>query len=565
MGSLDDLKEVWLGEEELNPETRWIYIFICIGLVLLAGLMSGLTLGLMSMDSIDLEVLIRSGTPTEQKHAQRIAPVLSRPHLLLVTLLLVNAAAMEALPIFLDRLLSPVSAIILSVTAVLFFGEIIPQALCTRYGLAIGAYSAWFVRILIWVVGIISFPISKVLDWLLGSEHGALFRRGQLKALVDIHSEVDGLGGGYLSAEEINIIRGALDMTEKKAVIGMTPLDKVFMLPSDAELNVATMRAVLGSGHSRIPVHRPGTRRDILGLIIVKELALLDLEAGTRVGDVKMRSLPMLRADTAMYDLLTLFQTGRSHMVVLTAPPEPPQAVEGVQTDATEEPPVVVGTPPRNLSQSIQQIKGSQTPPRRATEDDVTMLRPAPDKTPVEIGNETSVPVDSRTPASGAESGERAGGTQPGAPLLGQAVAPEEPVGIITIEDVLEELLQQEIVDETDQFVDNMRMQKVNAAVLLKALPPHLRNLMVTRNSGAATATSASAAAARAAFNRQVQTNNLQGLHSVRSADLDNMMPGAQVTQLRRSRTTGKPMPAVQQPLLSQENGTTETTDDLPV
>lgn len=41
-------------------------------------------------------------------------------------------------------------------------------------------------------------------------------------------------------------------------------------------------------------------RRDILGLIIVKELALLDLEAGTRVGDVKMRSLPMLRADTAM-------------------------------------------------------------------------------------------------------------------------------------------------------------------------------------------------------------------------------------------------------------------------
>ncbi len=54
----------------------------------------------------------------------------------------------------------------------------------------------------------------------------ALFRRGQLKAFVDIHSETDGLGGGYLSAEEINIIRGALDMTEKKAFVGMTPLDK---------------------------------------------------------------------------------------------------------------------------------------------------------------------------------------------------------------------------------------------------------------------------------------------------------------------------------------------------
>ena len=51
-------------------------------------------------------------------------------------------------------------------------GEIIPQALCTRYGLAIGAYSAWFVWALMWVVGIVSWPISKVLDWVLGTEHG---------------------------------------------------------------------------------------------------------------------------------------------------------------------------------------------------------------------------------------------------------------------------------------------------------------------------------------------------------------------------------------------------------
>jgi CBS domain containing-hemolysin-like protein len=32
-----------------------------------------------------------------------------------------------------------------------------------------------------------------------------------------------------------------------------------------------------------------------------------------------------------------------------------------------------------------------------------------------------------------------------------------EPIGIITIEDVLEELMGQEILDETDQFVDNER------------------------------------------------------------------------------------------------------------
>ena len=52
-------------------------------------------------------------------------------------------------------------------------GEIIPQALCTRYGLQIGAYSAWFVRGLMAVTSPLTFPISKILDWLLGTEHGA--------------------------------------------------------------------------------------------------------------------------------------------------------------------------------------------------------------------------------------------------------------------------------------------------------------------------------------------------------------------------------------------------------
>lgn len=37
-------------------------------------------------------------------------------------------------------------------------------------------------------------------------------------------------------------------------------LDQVHMLAADTELNVATMRSVLGSGHSRVPVHRPGNR-----------------------------------------------------------------------------------------------------------------------------------------------------------------------------------------------------------------------------------------------------------------------------------------------------------------
>ena len=63
----------------------------------------------------------------------------------------------------------------------------------------------------------------------------ALFRRAQLKALVTMHS-IEENYGGHLSATEINIIGGALDLTNKTAAHGMTPLDKVCCTSSSALL-----------------------------------------------------------------------------------------------------------------------------------------------------------------------------------------------------------------------------------------------------------------------------------------------------------------------------------------
>jgi metal transporter CNNM len=85
-----------------------------------------------------------------------------------------------------------------------------------RYGLAIGYYSAWLVRALMLLTSPLSWPIGKLLDFVLGAEHRALFRRGQLKALVDIHGAEEGLGGN-LTEDEIKVICGALDLTSKTA------------------------------------------------------------------------------------------------------------------------------------------------------------------------------------------------------------------------------------------------------------------------------------------------------------------------------------------------------------
>ena len=90
---------------------------------------------------------------------------------MLVTLLLCNAGAMETLPIFLDKLVTPVEAIIMSVSLVLIFGEVIPQAIFTgSKQLTIAYWMCPVVYMLMWLTVPISWPIGKILDKLLG-EH----------------------------------------------------------------------------------------------------------------------------------------------------------------------------------------------------------------------------------------------------------------------------------------------------------------------------------------------------------------------------------------------------------
>ncbi len=58
-----------MGSVAAGTPMFYVYILIVVGLVLFAGMMSGLTLGLMSLGLVDLEVLVKSGQPADRKHA----------------------------------------------------------------------------------------------------------------------------------------------------------------------------------------------------------------------------------------------------------------------------------------------------------------------------------------------------------------------------------------------------------------------------------------------------------------------------------------------------------------
>lgn len=173
------------GEEEGN---FWINLSVTLFCTFSAGLMSGLTIGLAAIDRLSLEV-DAIGNNHVKKMTERIFPVIDQHHWMLVTLLLCNAAAMETLPIFLDRMVSPVAAILVSVSLILIFGEVIPQAICTgSQQLTIAYWMCPVVLTLMWITAPVSWPIAKILDIWLGEHLFQRYDNDQLKKLVMLHS-----------------------------------------------------------------------------------------------------------------------------------------------------------------------------------------------------------------------------------------------------------------------------------------------------------------------------------------------------------------------------------------
>ncbi|KAK4766330.1 hypothetical protein SAY87_007972 [Trapa incisa] len=413
----------------------FVHIVIVFLLVLFAGLMSGLTLGLMSMSLVDLEVLAKSGTPTDQKHATKILPIVKKQHLLLCTLLICNALAMEALPIFLDSLVSAWGAILISVTLILLFGEIIPQSVCSRYGLAIGASVVPFVRVLVWICFPVAYPISKLLDFLLGHGHVALFRRAELKTLVDLHGNEAGKGG-ELTHDETTIIAGALELTEKTASDAMTPISDTFVVDINAKLDRELMNMILERGHSRVPVYYEQPT-NIIGLILVKNLLTVHPEDEMPVKNVTIRRIPRVPETMPLYDILNEFQKGHSHMAVVVRQinkmdeqsagnSNHERTVKDLKVDVDAEGPVQEKI--LKTKRSLQKWKSLSTGGNNNS-------------------NRGNTPRSKKwTNYMYADILEIDGNHLPKVP------EEEVAVGIITMEDVIEELLQEEIFDETDHI-----------------------------------------------------------------------------------------------------------------
>ena len=198
-GAMPWLRFFLYEDSEFLPLPVEIIFVIC--LIFLSACFSGLNLGLMSLNLTELKIVISCGSKWEKRFARLIHPLRKQGNYLLCTLLLGNVLVNSAFTILLDNLTSGAIAIAASTIIIVIFGEIIPQAICNRYGLFVGAVTLPLTITFMVLTFPLSFPISKILDFILGEELGTNYKREELLELVKQDKK-------NLEQDEKNIIAG---------------------------------------------------------------------------------------------------------------------------------------------------------------------------------------------------------------------------------------------------------------------------------------------------------------------------------------------------------------------
>ncbi|ROV91558.1 hypothetical protein VPNG_09742 [Cytospora leucostoma] len=333
---LDDLR----AADHEEPNSSWVLYVASICLVLLGGAFAGLTIALMGQDSVYLQVISQDPTEPQQKNANRVLQLLDKgKHWVLVTLLLSNVIVNETLPVVLDRCLGGgVAAVVGSTVLIVIFGEVVPQSICVRYGLAIGGYMSTPVLLMMYLMAPVAWPTAKLLDWVLGEDHGTVYKKSGLKTLVTLHHNM-GPQAQRLNEDEVTIIGAVLELKEKPVHDVMTPMDDVFVLSEEAVLNEEMIDMLLSAGYSRIPIHEAGNPTNFIGMLLVKILITYDPEDCKKVRDFPLATLPETRPETSCLDIINFFQEGKSHMVLVSESPGDDHGALGVVTleDVIEE------------------------------------------------------------------------------------------------------------------------------------------------------------------------------------------------------------------------------------
>lgn len=281
---------------------------IVVLLVGVSAVCSGLNVALMALDPADLKRKAKLGN----RDAVRVLPLRRATHLSLSAILLTNIAAVSATSLVLGSVFYGAVAGVLATLLIVIFGEIFPQALFLRNALRVSALLTPFLRVIIVVSWPISRPLQLLLDRLFQDNDSPLQSRHELGLMLSEHIGAD---ASELDDDEVEIMRGALQLSEKRVRDIMTPIDKVYWLLPHTVINDKLIDDIKASGLSRIPVFNK-EKTICFGVLLVKQLVDIDFDDNPpRVDELPLHPVQWVGSMTALDTMFRKFVGMHTHLV----------------------------------------------------------------------------------------------------------------------------------------------------------------------------------------------------------------------------------------------------------
>ena len=186
----------------------WLGILLCLSQ---SAMLSGLNLGLFSLNKLELEVEGRKGS----RQAKRVLALRGDANFALVTILWGNVGVNVLLALLSGSVLGGVAAFLFSTVVITIFAEIIPQSYFTRHALRLASLLAPVLRLYQILLYPVAKPTALALDAWLGHEMIRYYPERDLRRLIQLHMEsaesdiarIEGQGAlNFLDIDDVRLI-----------------------------------------------------------------------------------------------------------------------------------------------------------------------------------------------------------------------------------------------------------------------------------------------------------------------------------------------------------------------
>ncbi len=285
-------------------------ILVSAALIILSGLFSGLTLGFLGLDKEEVRRKAKIG----DKYAKKIYPLRKNTHLLLTTLVLGNVAVNTSLSIFLGSITKGLIAGVTATILIVIFGELMPQALFSKFSMRISAHLSLFVRAMTLLLYPVAKPLAFALDKTIGQELPKKYSKEEFNAFLDEQKKKKGSDFDY---NDIMLLKKSLAFSNKKVKDIMTPRISTFFLNKETDVDKSLITEIKRKGYSRIPVYSNTTDR-IIGIVYVKDLIGCNIKGRKiKVKDIMRRKVHEIKESHNIDYVLNQFKKKRVHLFIV--------------------------------------------------------------------------------------------------------------------------------------------------------------------------------------------------------------------------------------------------------